>query len=143
MDHASGAPGVQAASAPDLHTFDRFEPGRTMGSAAFEFDEQVLGDWCRLFPGDDLGGVMPHGMIAVVSMQAYTQILQPRPPGNVHVAQGFDVVRLPRLGETLTTSVRCLSKELLRSRRRVVFGMDSVGSAGPAFAGRMAVLWAR
>jgi acyl dehydratase len=125
-------------------TYADFEPGRVMGSSDFTLGAAALDAWCRLFPADDLGGAMPHGMAAVIAMRAYVEVVQPRPPGNVHAAQRFEVVRLPRLGETLTTAVACVAKEIRRDRRRVTFGTETAGSDGRlAISGRMTVLWAR
>lgn len=123
-------------------TYDTFIPGEVMGSSEAVLDAAKLRAWSDLFPEDDLNGVMPHGMVAAIAMQAYAEVVQPRPPGNVHAAQHFDLLRLPRAGERLTTTITCLAKELRKERRRVTLEMDCVGSEGPAFRGRMTVLWA-
>ncbi len=126
-------------------SFADFEPGRVMGRSETRLDPAALAAWCRLFPEDELDdAAMPHGMVAAIAMRAYVEAVQPRPPGNVHVAQRFEITRLPRAGERLTTTVTCLEKELRRGdRRRVVFGTETAGEGGPAFRGRMTVFWAR
>ena len=123
-------------------TYETFTPGEVMGSSAEVLDAAKLQAWQDLFPEDDLHGVMPHGMVAAIAMRAYAEVLQPRPPGNVHAAQRFELFRLPRAGERLTTTVTCLEKEIRKGRFRVTLGMETVGSEGPAFRGRMTVLWA-
>ena len=123
-------------------TFDSFVPGQVMGSSASVLEVEQLRAWRALFPEDDLDGAMPHGMVAAIAMRAYAQVVQPRPPGNVHAAQHFDLFRLPREGEVLTTRVTCLAKEIRKDRRRVTLQMDCTGTEGPAFRGRMTVLWA-
>lgn len=123
-------------------THDDFVPGRVMGSSTAVLDAAKLRAWRDLFPEDDLNGVMPHGMVAAIAMRAYMEVVQPRPPGNVHAGQRFDLFRLPRAGETLTTTVTCLDKEIRKDRRRVTLQMDCAGTEGPAFRGRMTVLWA-
>lgn len=123
-------------------TYDDFVPGQVMGSSRALLHAEGLRDWSSLFPEDDLNGVMPHGMVAAIAMRAYTEVVQPRPPGNVHAVQHFDLFRLPRAGETLTTTIICLAKEIRRDRRRVTLQMDCAGTEGPAFRGRMTVLWA-
>lgn len=123
-------------------TYNDFRPGQVMGSSATALDASKLQAWRALFPEDDLNGVMPHGMVAAIAMGAYADIVQPRPPGNVHVAQHFDLFRLPRTGETLITTITCLGKEIRKERPRVTLQMDCTGTFGPAFRGRMTVLWA-
>ena len=109
-------------------TYDDFEAGRSLGQAEFPLDGAVLDRWRRLFPNDELDGLMPHGMVAVVSMRAFFEVVPERPPGNIHAAQLFDMLRLPRSGETLTTRVSCLAKEIRRERKRVTFATDTAGS---------------
>ena len=123
-------------------TYDDFVPNRVMGSSAAVLDAAKLQAWRNLFPEDDLNGAMPHGMVAAIAMRAYAEVVQPRPPGNIHAVQRFDVQRLPRAGETLTTTITCLGKEIRRDRRRVTLQMDCTGTQGPAFRGLMTVLWA-
>lgn len=122
--------------------YDDFTPGQEMGTAAYRLDAEAVRRWRRLFPDDETGELMPHGMIAVVSMRAYGEAIPLRPPGNIHAAQHFELLRLPRIGEELVTSVGCLSKEIRRDRRRVTLATETRGSGGPAFRGRMTVLWA-
>jgi hypothetical protein len=123
-------------------TYDSFVPGQVMGARETVLDAASLRAWHALFPEDDLGGVMPHGMVAAIAMRAYAEILQPRPPGNVHAAQRFDLLRLPREGERLTTTISCLAKERRKGRPWVTLGMDTAGPGGPAFRGLMTVVWA-
>ncbi len=124
-------------------TYDDFEPGSSLGQATFTLDEVALDRWRRLFPADDRQGVMPHGMLAVLSMRAFFKVVPDRPPGNIHAAQRFDLARLPRSGETLTTRVFCVAKEIRRERKRVTFGTETLGPHGPAFTSRMTILWAK
>ncbi|MBR0681545.1 hypothetical protein GXW74_13700 [Roseomonas eburnea] len=123
-------------------TYESFTPGQVMGRSEAVLDAAKLQAWQALFPEDDLGGAMPHGMVAAIAMRAYAEVLQPRPPGNVHAAQHFDLLRLPHVGEHLTTTITCLEKEVRKGRFRVTLGMDTAGTEGPAFRGRMTVLWA-
>jgi hypothetical protein len=123
-------------------TYDSFTPGEVMGASEAVLDAAMLQAWHALFPEDDLGGVMPQGMVAAISMRAYAEVVQPRPPGNVHAAQRFDLLRQPRQGERLTTTISCLEKEMRKGRPWVTLGMETDGPAGPAFRGRMTVIWA-
>lgn len=123
-------------------TFDSLQPPQVMGQRELVLDASMLGAWCALFPDDETGGVMPHGMVAAITMRAYAEILQPRPAGNVHASQRFDLLRLPRVGERLTTTVTCLAKERRKGRAWVTFGVETEGADGPAFRGRMTMIWA-
>ncbi|MFH5926340.1 hypothetical protein [Roseomonas xinghualingensis] len=117
-------------------------PGRLLGSAPYRLDPSVIAQWRRLFPADDLGELMPHGMVAVVSMRAYGEVVPHRPPGNIHASQHFALFRLPRIGGDLVTTVSCTAKEIRRERRRVTLAMETRGEEGFLFSGRMTVLWA-
>ena len=123
-------------------TCDDFRPGHVMGSSATVLDTTKLQAWRALFPEDDLNGAMPHGMVAAIAMGAYAELVQPRPAGNVHAVQHFDLFRLPQAGETLTTTITCVAKEIRKERRRVTLQMDCAGPSGLAFRGIMTVLWA-
>ena len=124
-------------------TFDTFEPGRAMGSHAIAIDEALVGLWHRLYPYDDAGGLMPPGMASVVTMRSYMAILTPRPKGNVHAGQTMQIVRLPRIGERLTTTISCRDKELRKERRLVHFLTETrVADGVLAFHGTTTSIWA-
>jgi hypothetical protein len=123
-------------------TYDSFTPGQLMGAREMVLDAAALAAWQALFPEDAAGGAMPHGMVAAICMRAYAEILQPRPPGNLHAAQHFTLLRLPRQGERLTTTITCLEKTQRKGRPWVTLGMATTGPEGPAFNGRMTVIWA-
>jgi hypothetical protein len=122
--------------------YDDFVPGQVLGNATYRLDPAVVAQWRRLFPADDLGELMPHGMVAVVSMRAYGDVVPRRPPGNIHASQHFDLFRLPRIGGKLVTTMTCAAKEIRRERRRVTLAMETRGAEGLLFTGRMTVLWA-
>lgn len=124
-------------------TFESFQPGQSFGSSAYTLDRPVFDAWTALYPHDPATDSMPHGMTAPVFMRAYAELVQPRPPGNVHGAQRFDLARLPRLGETLTTAITCAGKELKGGRRWVTLEGVTTGEDGAlAFTSRMTILWA-
>jgi hypothetical protein len=71
------------------------------------------------------------------------QLMQDRPPGNIHAGQKFWIPRLPELNERLVTSLRCIGKELRNGRRWVTFGTKTVDAArGVLFQGQMKMIWA-
>ncbi len=124
-------------------TYDDFEPGHILGQADLLLRPSLLASWNLLFPDDANGGIMSHGMVAVVSMRAFFAAVPARPPGNVHAAQYFDLHRLPHVGDLLTTRVSCGGKEVRRGRRWVTFDTETTVADAPAFQGRMTILWAR
>lgn len=127
-----------------MYVFDTFEPGRVIGSRALALDGALMERWFTLFPDDRDGEAMPAGMTAVVFIRAYSDLLQPRPPGNVHGAQTFEVRRLPRVGETVVTEVACRSKEMRGDRRWVKFSSETRAEDGALlFSGLMTTLWAK
>ncbi|GHF65343.1 hypothetical protein [Seohaeicola zhoushanensis] len=125
-------------------TFEDFEPGRSFGSVPVTLDDRLWSNWTRLYPGDSAcAPEMPEGMTAVLVMKAYMELVAPRPPGNVHASQSFEVTRLPRLGETVTTTVTCTGKELRNGRRWIDLATESRDAEGQhLFNGRMRMIWA-
>lgn len=124
-------------------TFDSFAPGTILGRSETVLDATAFRRWFDLFPEDEQGPVMPAGMVAVVTMRAYGEVLTPRPPGNVHGAQRFEVERLPRLGDRLVTEFRCVDKSIRGERKWITFETATTAPAGERFfTGRMAILWA-
>ncbi len=126
-----------------MYTFDTIPVAQTLGSRELALTDELVDAWLRLFPEDRRDGWMPAGMVAVVSMRAYADVVAPRPPGNVHGAQRFEIVKPPRVGERLVTAVACRDKEVKRERRWVHLSTDTVGDDGtPRFRGQMTILWA-
>ncbi len=127
-----------------MMNFDTLEPGRVIGARSFVFDRAALNAWTALFPADAAAAPqMPAGMIAMVTMRAYMELLADRPPGNVHAAQAFAITRLPRIGEALTTTMRCTTKELRNGRRWVTFASETRDGAGERlFDGEFTMIWA-
>ncbi len=102
-----------------LFTYDYYEPGKIYGVKEFTVDEAVVAKWRTVYPTDNDPGVMPGGMLAMIVVDAVLTYNAPRPPGGVHGGQTFDVRRMPRIGETLLTEVKCLDKEIKKDRKWV------------------------
>jgi hypothetical protein len=127
-----------------MFLFDTFEPGKTIGSRTLTLDRDLLEQWFALYPDDRDSERMPPGMMAAVYSRAYSSILQPRPPGNVHGQQSFTVSKLPVVGDTLVTDLRCEGKEVKGERRWVRFASDTRRADGELmFSGLMTTLWAK
>lgn len=127
-----------------MFLFDTFEPGALIGTRSLTLERDLVERWLRLFPDDRDGERMPAGMTAAVYSRAYSDILLPRPPGNVHGAQRFRIAQLPSIGDTLVTNLRCESKELKGDRRWVRFASETRRHDDTLlFSGLMTTLWAK
>lgn len=126
-----------------MYLFDTLPVGARLGERELLLSEELLERWRRLFPDEAMDGRMPAGMAAVATMRAYSDVVAPRPPGNVHGSQRFEMLRRPQTGERLVTTVSCTGKELKRERRWVHFATETSGADGAAcFRGLMTILWA-
>jgi len=128
----------------DVFTFDKFQPGATLGTSSETLTPALLAEWTALYPWDQpADGDAPLGMTSVLMMRAYLKIVTPRPPGNVHGSQRFTVGAPPRVGETVDSTVRCLAKTMKGERRFVDLELIATGAHGrPLFTGVMTMLWA-
>ena len=127
-----------------MFVFDTFQPGKPIGTSAFRLDRDLVEHWFSLYPEDRDGDRMPAGMTAVVLMRAYANTASPRPPGNVHGGQRFNIVRLPRIGDPLVTALVCDGKELKNGRRWVRIASETRRDDGTLlFTGLMTTLWAK
>lgn len=127
-----------------MFLFDTFEPGTLIGTRSLTLERGLVERWLALFPDDRDGERMPAGMMAAVYSRAYSDILLPRPPGNVHGAQRFLIAQLPSVGDTLVTNLSCESKELRGGRRWVRFASETRRDDHTLlFSGLMTTLWAK
>jgi hypothetical protein len=129
-------------------TFEDFKPGTVIGSATVQFEEGLAERWRAIFlPGSSApgagGGALGAGIAVAMMMRGYLDVVRPRPPGNVHARQQFNIARLPKRGESVTTVVSCASKELRRDRRYVELDVRGFDDAQrPVYDGRMTLIWA-
>jgi acyl dehydratase len=133
-------------SARPVVTFDQLAAGRAFGHATFTCSPEVLARWRAVYPELEGAseGVVPPGLSAVIYMDAYAELVSPRPEGNVHATQRFRWLRLARVGETLTTAIDVARTEIKDGRKRVTFRSTTSDAAGaPVLEGEMVVLWAR
>ncbi len=132
-------------SDPAIFNYDHYEPGKSYGTRDFSVDDATIAKWRSVYPNDNDPGVMPGGMLAMISIDAVLTLNSPRPPGGVHGGQTFDILRMPRIGETLRTEVWCLDKEIKKDRKwvRVRSETRAVGSGELLFSGIMTTLVAQ
>jgi hypothetical protein len=124
--------------------FADITPGAGMGEATFTLTETEASQWSTLFPGDARYlPTMPRAMIAMVVMRAFMEIMQDRPKGNIHAGQTFWLSELPKLGEGMTTRLRCVDKSFKNDRRWITFETQTVRTAGNLlFRGQIKMIWA-
>ena len=124
-----------------MFNYDHFEGGKKYGSDSFTVDRDQIDKWLSVYPDDDNGDLMPPGMIAMIQIQCYMACITPRPKGNVHGSQVFDLRRMPKVSETLTTDVECTKKEIRKGRKWVETTYTTRGDEGDVvFTGVMTTL---
>ena len=124
--------------------FDDFEPGAILGETAEAFDPGLAESWQRIFGAPSPGAsAMGAGIAVVLMMRAYLAVVAPRPPGNIHARQRFQLAGMPRPGERIRTVVTCAGKEMKRGRPHVELATEGTGEGGrPIYTGRMTLIWA-
>jgi len=125
--------------------FEDFAPGAVLGTATFTVDDAFVASWLTLYAGEaDTRPVLPAGMAMPIIMRGYAEAVAPRPPGNVHAGQRLTIRRAPRVGERLTTTVRCEDKALKNGRRWTYLGVRTAGDGDDTcYEGVITTLWAR
>lgn len=113
-----------------IFTYDTYEPGKSYGSDDFMVEPARVEQWIHNFPGETSVNHMPLGMIVLVQQQAFNRVITPRTRGNVQGEQTFEIRRLPGVGSTITTEVRCAQKYIRKERRWVQLDFLSRDAAG-------------
>ncbi|GAB2897027.1 hypothetical protein [Paralcaligenes ginsengisoli] len=128
-----------------MFTFEHYEVGQIYGPHHLFIGPDLESQWLQVFPQDIWqGNTVPPGMLSVITMLAYTAVITPRPPGNIHGGQRFDVLRLPRRGETLATTIQCEDKQIRKGRRWVYLAFETTGDTNEmVFRGRFASIVAQ
>lgn len=127
-----------------LYTYDSFTPGSVLGEWEEPLDARLLALWERLF-GQHAQDAQARqaGLAVALMMRAYLNVVTPRPPGNIHARQALCVQGLPRSGERVRSTVRCLDKEMRGERRYLRLEVAGEGATGrPLYTGRMNLIWA-
>ncbi len=128
-----------------MYTFERYRVGETFGPYEVALGPELLAQWDGVFPGArGPGDAIPAGLLSVITMRAYGDLISPRPPGNIHAGLGFDIVRLPARGQTVAMRFTCLDKTIRRERKFVELGFEGRDAGGAAlFRGRFTSIVAR
>ena len=124
-------------------TFKTFEPGSSLGENRLKLTQDLLDNWIDLFP-DEKSALpeLPPGMISAITMRAFLEAVIPRPKGNIHGTQEFEVQALPKCGDMLVTKIFCEAKEMRNDNKWVYFETVTQNLAGDLFfKGRMGIIW--
>jgi hypothetical protein len=132
---------------PQVITFADFQPGTALGVHAESYTPAIAAAWKSIFgqqSEDGAGGPAEAASVAMaLTMRAYLTVASPRPPGNVQGRQRFQLHQLPRLGETVSSVVHCIGKQVKRERLYVDLQVQGVGDNGRSlFTGVLSVIWA-
>lgn len=114
------------AATPDGEpwTFARFEVGAKLGSSEQCIDERLIESWNSIYGAMNRNGALPYGVAQLLTMKAYAEVVQPRPPGNIHAAQKCELVGVPQQGRELHVDVYCVAKYERRNRNVVDFQVN-------------------
>lgn len=129
-----------------LMTFDRFEPGQSLGAFELTVDDAMLSLWEKLYgQRPESSGQLPMAFAPLILMRALLTVVTPRPPGNLHVGQTYDIHSMPHAYQPFIAAVDCSSK-LLKKERRVLdllVSVRSVADKTPLLSGTSTIFWAR
>ena len=112
-----------AAPTGELWTFEKFEVGALIGSSLQRVDEFIK-SWGSIYGVIDRNGSLPYGAAQLLIMKAYAEVVQPRPPGNIHATQKCRLNSVPVLGRETKVSVSCTAKYIRGNRKVVDFGVE-------------------
>ncbi len=130
---------------PTMWKFDDFEPGVVIGRKQMSLTPSFFEQWVALYPRSNNSGSVPMGAVALILMQAYTSVIENRPPGNVHVGQRCTLHRLPHAEALMEASVKCLEKRLSGERRiiQLLIEVTDATRHDSLMSGLMTLFWAQ
>ena len=125
--------------------YDSLVPGECLGSTQLAVDADMLRQWHAVYGYTPEGQTLPLAFAPLLLMRAMLTIAAPRPPGNLHVGQGYRIFRMPRRDDSIVAQVTCRSKEIRKQRRVVELETTLSETLGdePIVVGRSAIFWAQ
>lgn len=126
-------------------TFSRFVVGRLIGSSFQTISSDLRKKWEGIFEDPISDNRPPLGMAQFLVMRAYTEVVQPRPPGNIHAGQRMEIYSTPALGQCMLAEIRCADKYVKRDRKLVIFEvtLSDQESCILLFKSKVTVFWAQ
>jgi acyl dehydratase len=124
--------------------FADFLPGQELARVSDRITPEQIAEWAELYPWDvPVQGFVPTGLATVLLMRSYHKAIPHRPPGNIHAGQRMQAHSSIRAGESVTTTVTCLSAERKGERRKLELTMHGRGEDGRSVYNGLATLfWA-
>lgn len=130
------------SEAHGYRTFDTFQVGALIGETAVAVEPSLQAAWQRIDgPVDDAR--LPPGLLVALLMRGYSQVVDRRPPGNVHAGLTLEFLDNRLSDDTLHVSVRCAGKKLRGERRWVDFDAEQWSGGRCMTRARLTLLWAR
>lgn len=122
--------------------FDDFQIDAPLGSNVQRVDPALLSGWKEIY-GSSAETRAPVGVVSVLAMRSYAAVVTPRPDGNIHANQSFNVHQPLQAGERVVVSYRCVEKFMKKERRFVRFEGKAIGAddGRPRFDASMLIIW--
>lgn len=126
-------------------TFDKFKINDLIGTSIQIVDQQTFSHWNSLYKNSDRKSGLPYGISQLIVMRAYTEVVQPRPPSNIHAAYHCRLAKTPSLSKELQAKVFCVNKYMRRKRKMVDFRVDISDSESGMFlcSATLVICWSK
>lgn len=133
---------MRSAAHEEAWTYDSLQPGHEFGETRFSIDADRVAGWAQIYGGAE-GDRVPPGLLVVEMMRAYLDLVQPRPPGNIHAGQRLHCLDLDVPADAaITASVRCLEKTRRKGRGWVTFDVVLRSQERDVLQGEIVTIWA-
>ena len=129
----------------DIFTYDSFTPGALLGEWVEPMDAGLASTWEQLFGSSERDRVAQQtGLCIALMMRAFLKVVTPRPPGNIHARQILAIEQLPQVGDTVSSQIRCIDKQIKRGRHYVDLEVTGYGAdRRTVYIGKMSLIWAK
>ena len=129
--------------APVIWDYSRFTEEQDLGSTELCVDASRLRLWCEVFDRPRPADKISASLLINLMMEAYLNVAQPRPPGNIHAGQKLHLSgRAPRAGEVLTITTRVAKKEERKGRKWLTFESRIAAGDEALLKGEILTIWA-
>lgn len=126
----------------NYRTFADFRPNDSLGAIDLPVDASLKETWQRIGP-TVVDHHLPPGLLVALLMRGYAQIVDRRPPGNVHAGLRMEFLDNRLVDDTVRVSVRCADATLRKGRRWVDLDTEQHSGGQCLTRGRLTLLWAQ
>ncbi|MDN3516557.1 hypothetical protein QWY84_02935 [Aquisalimonas lutea] len=123
-------------------TFADFEPGAFIGATRLPVTAQLKATWERIGTPAE-GERLPPGLLVALLMRGYGEVVDRRPPGNVHAELDITFLDDRLHDDELRLSVHCADASLRKGRRWVELDTEQWSGQRCLTQARLTLLWAR